>query len=241
MKLLIAGDSLSMSRHADGISFEQIYAVRIQRAHPAMLVINGSERANSSRRIASEEYLDEYLRPLAPDHVVIQVGVVDCTPRIFTEGERRLLRLMQRVPLLRAISRAIIRAASRNRAAITRQRNMPMIPLDEFQRHLQAFILEARKARIDCSIAIVNIACPSATFLLRNHGALELVERYNAALQTIASEAGSQVIDLFAYTRQHPESLLADGYHINAKAHQFLYEALATHLISAEPNLRSTA
>lgn len=240
MKLLIAGDSLSMSRHVDGITFEQTYAVLTQRALPGALVINGSERASSSRRIGSEDYLDEYLRPLSPDHVVVQVGVVDCTPRIFTDGERRVLGLMQRVPLLRAVSAAIIRAASRHRAAITSRRNMPMIALDEFDRHLRTFIAEARRIRGGCRVALVNIACPNATFLSRNPGALAFVERYNAALASIAAESGSRVIDLFDFTRRHPESLLPDGYHINAMAHQFLHKALMAHLASADSTLRRT-
>lgn len=240
MKLLIAGDSLSMSRHVDGITFEQTYAVLTQRALPGALVINGSERASSSRRIGSEDYLDEYLRPLSPDHVVVQVGVVDCTPRIFTDGERRVLGLMQRVPLLRAVSAAIIRAASRHRAAITSRRNMPMIALDEFDRHLRTFIAEARRIRGGCRVALVNIACPNATFLSRNPGALAFVERYNAALASIAAESGSRVIDLFDFTSRHPESLLPDGYHINAMAHQFLHKALMAHLASADSTLRRT-
>lgn len=240
MKLLIAGDSLSMSRHIDGITFDQTYAVLTQRAHPSALVINGSERANSSRRIGSDDYMDEYLRPLAPEHVIVQIGVVDCTPRIFTYLERRVLGLMQRTPLLRGISVAIIRAASRNRAAITQRRNITAVPLDEFERHLRTFIAEARRIRGECRVALVNIACPSDTFLSRNPSALELVECYNAALDSIAVEYGCGIVDLFAFTRSHPESLLPDGYHINAMAHQFLHEALMAHLVSAKPNLRRT-
>lgn len=234
MKLLIAGDSLSMSRHVDGITFEQTYAVMIQRAHPSALVINGSERANSSRRIGSDDYMDEYLRPLAPEHVIVQIGVVDCTPRIFTYLERRVLGLMHRLPLLRGISAAIIRTASRNRAAIARTRNMAMVPLEEFERHLRTFIAEARRIRNDCRVALVNIACPSDAFLSRNPSALEFVERYNTALDSIAVEYGCNIVDLFAFTRSHPESLLPDGYHINATAHQFLHEALMAHLF--QPN-----
>lgn len=240
MKLLIAGDSLSMSRHVDGITFEQTYAVLTQRALPSALVINGSERANSSRRIGSEDYLNEYVRPLSPDHVVVQVGVVDCTPRIFTDRERRMLAIMQRVPLLRALAAAIIRVASRHRAAITSRRNMPMIALDEFERHLRTFIAEARRIHGGCRMAFVNIACPNESFLSRNPGALRFVQRYNAALAAIAAESGGRVIDLFDFTCRHPQSLLPDGYHINATAHKFLHEALMADLVSAELTLRRT-
>src|SRR5690606_11192288 len=70
-KLLIVGDSLSMSRHREGVTYEQMYPTLLACHLKNWLVINGSVRANTSRQIISENYQEEYILPLLPDVVVL--------------------------------------------------------------------------------------------------------------------------------------------------------------------------
>ena len=230
MKLLIAGDSLSMSRYTDSIFFEDIYPVRMQLCHPDWFVHNGSERSNSSGRICSADYLDEHVRPLAPDLIVLQVGVVDCTPRIFSARERGLLKIMQRTPLIKMVSSRIIACASKNRYKITRARRLPYVrPLD-FKSNIIAFLEEARLTNSATDILIINIAKPGGLYLSRNYNALSQVGIYNSILNEIADQFSAAVIDLYSFTSGNPGALLADGYHINAMAHRFLAEQLAVRI-----------
>ena len=46
-----------------------------------------------------EDYFDEYLRPLSPDLVIIQIGIVDCAPRIFRPVERLILKVINEISL----------------------------------------------------------------------------------------------------------------------------------------------
>jgi acyl-CoA thioesterase I len=230
MRVLVAGDSLSMARHADGVGYPEIYPVRLQLAFPGDIVINASLRGNSSEEIAAERYLVEHLRPLRPTHVVLQIGIVDCTPRLFGQREKLLLSAMDRVPGVRALSRAVIDHASRHRYAITRLRRMCQVPVDRFERSLQAFAASACDGNPQCTFSVVNIPCPTDVFVRSNYRVAEIIVQYNGILARLAGELRAGLVDLYDYTRRNPASLLSDGYHLAVPAHDFLFDQLRSRL-----------
>jgi lysophospholipase L1-like esterase len=221
-RVLVVGDSLSLTRHESGLAYEQIYPVRLQRELPDDIVINGSLRGNSSETVAAEGYLTEYVRPLRPDTVVIQLGIVDCTPRLFSRGEKLALSAMNHTPGLRVVSRGIISLASRHRRTLTRWRQRCQVRPDDFDRYLRAFADEARRCNDSCRFVVVNIPCPTGVFLESNYRVEALVQQYNGLLEGLVRDFRGSLVDLYGFTRSSPGVLLADGYHLNAQAHDFL-------------------
>mgnify|MGYP003705853841 CR=1 FL=1 len=220
-KVLIAGDSLSMSRHGF-VNTIDTYAAKLQMLLDDTLVVNAAQRGCDSERLLTEEYLLENIWPLQPDHIVIQVGIVDCTPRLFTQMQKRILSAMQRIIVLRNVANVIIRTASSNRYAITKKKSRPLVPRDRFESNLRAFIAETRRVRPNCSISLINIPCPGGEILGRNWGILELVNTYNGLISAISDGCNGNVVDLYELTRQNHDFLLADGYHIDSNAHNFI-------------------
>ena len=235
-RVLVAGDSLSMARYVDGLLYEQIYPVRVQLACPHDIVINGSMRGNCSRAIASEPYLSEFLLPLRPHHVVLQVGIVDCTPRLFSSREKLILAAMQRIPGLRSASRAVISTASRHRYALTRRRPLCEVSPADFGRYLRAFAGAARESNPECALTIVNVPHPGEAHVRANYRVASNIEQYNAILQELATELHAGLVDLHAYTARNPSSLLPDGYHLSAAAHEFIHQELVWRLHTRNGN-----
>lgn len=221
-----------MSRHASGLNFENTYAFKIQADFPACFVLNAAQRANSSEAISSPHYLDEHVHPLRPDHVVIQVGIVDCAPRIFKRHERKILAFMKQIFLLRKLADQFIRTSSRHRLAITRKRGLTLVTAKAFQQHLQEFMAECLACNENCGFTFVNIPFPGKSFCDKNHNAASLIDQYNSILQNLAHQQGAAVVNLHSFTMSNPDAVLPDGYHINAKAHAFIHETLFTRLKS---------
>jgi lysophospholipase L1-like esterase len=229
-RVLIAGDSLSLPRHEADVSYEQIYPIKVQLDLQRDIVVNGSLRGNSSEGIASESYLAEFVLPLRPHHVVLQLGIVDCTPRLFTPGEKLALSAMSRIPALRWFSKWIIDTASRHRPTLTRWRRHNLVKADDFDRHLRSFAEAARRANPLCEFTVVNIPCPTDIFVRNNHRVGAIIERYNDILEQLALDLRGALIDLHTFTRSYPTALLSDGYHLDIQAHDFLARELLQRL-----------
>jgi lysophospholipase L1-like esterase len=225
-KYLIVGDSLAMVRPRDNVLFLDLYATKLARERPESLVVNGGVRANSSKGILSESYFDEYVSALPPDHVVVHLGIVDCTPRIFHPLERLVLDLMGRTKIGRRVSEKVISFRSQRRFSYTQKKSISLVPLSQFQANLRLFFASVRSANPAVQFTFVNIAYPGAKMIERNFGMLDQIRRYNDVLEAEARAMDSKVVDLFSFSRLNPHVVLDDGYHINSEAHMYLYSEL---------------
>jgi lysophospholipase L1-like esterase len=224
--ILVAGDSLSMSRRREGIPNEFTYAAALQFRFPSMLVVNSSLRSNDSCIISSDEYMREHLFEKTPSYIIVQVGIVDCTPRIFARYQKRILSIMQRTPGMCLLSNYIITTASRHRYKLTRLISRSYIDKHSFHGNLRKFASHSLQENSSCRIIIVNIPCVSGSFVERNYAISSIVQRYNSVLHSLANEFSATIVDLYEYTRINPQLLLSDGYHIRLDAHKFLFQQL---------------
>ncbi len=223
-KLLIVGDSLSMSRHREGIAYEQMYSTLLACHLKNWLVINGSMRANTSRRIISETYQEEYVLPLLPDLVVLQVGVVDCLPRLMSKYERRILWVLSRIQGFRRIARFYISFKSKRRLYFTKKKQIAFVGSCEFESNMISF--RDLMSRIGCKLIVINIPHPGPGLTERTFGVEEAVSRYNGIIDRVFSGAEYAVIDLYNMTKSNPHLLQDDGYHIRGECHELLYKAI---------------
>lgn len=87
--VLIVGDSLSMVRPGDGLYLNDIYPYLLQEQLGAgYYVVNASQRANDTSKVVLDSYLSESVCSSRADVVVLQLGIVDCTPRLFSEVQK---------------------------------------------------------------------------------------------------------------------------------------------------------
>ncbi|MGX5659529.1 SGNH/GDSL hydrolase family protein [Castellaniella ginsengisoli] len=223
-KLLIVGDSLSMSRHREGVTYEQMYSTLLAFHLKNWLVINGSVRANTSRQIISEAYQEEYVLPLLPDVVVLQIGVVDCLPRLMSKYERRILGVLERIQGFRRMARFYISFKSKRRLYFTKRKQIAFVEASEFADNIIKF--RDLLSRIGCRVIAINIPYPGPGLSERTFGVGEAVSRYNGIIDRVFSGAEHVVVDLYGMTKSDPSLLQDDGYHIRGKCHQLLYKAI---------------
>jgi lysophospholipase L1-like esterase len=198
----------------------------LARERPESLVVNGGVRANSSKGILTESYFDEYVSALPPDHVVLHLGIVDCTPRIFHPFERLILDLIGRTKIGKKLSQRVIGFRSQRRFSYTKKKSLSLVPLIQFQANLRQFFALVRSVNPSAEFTFVNIVHPGLKMVERNFGMLDQIEKYNHVLEAEAKAMGAEVIDLFSFSKRNPHVVLDDGYHINSEAHMYLYSEL---------------
>lgn len=216
-----------MVRPEAAVALEQTYAYRLQHELDGVHVHNASVRANSSRDILADSYFrDEHVAPSVPDILILQIGIVDCTPRIIGTRERRLLQLASHVPVIRNAAHWFIRRRSERRYDLTRRRPFSLVPFDEYAANLASFLDRVRAQFPTCQFLHVPVPCPTGPMVDRNFGIVDVVARYNAAAVDAVVARGGASVPFFEFTRDHPETLLADGYHLGPDAHLYLARAL---------------
>lgn len=226
-KILVVGDSLSMARLEFGISFDETYAHILHKKLLESIVINASLRANDSRNVLTDNYTYETFQSIKPELVIYFLGIVDCMPRLFTSKERLFLRLLMAIKFLKGIGKYIISYKSKRRYELTKKKLIQFVSLNDWINNLEQAITKSNNR-----IVFINIPYPGTRLLARNYGILEIVNEYNAALKMQAEKHGLKVIDFYSMTKESPDLLLDDGYHITVKAHQIL----ASKLLEALPD-----
>lgn len=220
-----------MSRHGFGIDYEKMYSSGLAVFFPGRLVINASLRANSTRRIVSDDYLQEYMLPMQPDVVILQIGVVDCLPRLLGDFERKFISLLSRIPITRKLTAYYLRLKTAHRYAITKKHPRTLIPQDEFDRNLKTF---RKTAPSGCRFIIINIPHPGVDLIKRSYGVADNIQRYNASLAIEFNDKNSMIVDLYGATITNPNYLLDDGYHISTIGHAYLFKKLSELLVSID-------
>lgn len=158
-----------------------------------------------------------YMRPKVGikkpfDCCVIQVGIVDVTPRVFS---RRVLRLLDFVPA----SSRFVKKISRSRK-LTEMIGRPWVNLQLFIDTAKSIYLRA--GEISNSVLFLEIARPT-NFLINNAGDFsDRVALYNSCLQTVAEKNFIEV-----YGGDKPDIyILPDGHHLANQGHRLIADLL---------------
>ena len=226
----IIGDSLALPRPEDNLFERDLYPARLQSLlGPSFFVVNRSTVGNYAIRAGSQETAVYAIQGTQAGCYVIQFGIVDCAPRLFTLEERTILVALFRSRLLKRFARAWVDYRSRRRFALTKEMQILRTPPDDFEmcyRNVVGNILALTQAR---KIVAINIAAPGASLVDRSYGIAENVERYNEIIGRIASEhTGKMVVmDVYSETKRDPSLVLADGHHLCAALHARIAERLA--------------
>lgn len=221
-RVVVLGDSLSMPRPEKEtvVRWEETWPARLEEllrpAFPLVDVIGCGARSMTADRLD----LDEHIDLKDPDAVVMQVGIVDCAPRVFTRRTRALLGsrvvpapIRERIIAYRSARRAELSAADPLRRVYTRP--------DVYERAL-------RTARDRCrGRAVVVIPVVVGARLARDVPAYTAnVALYNEILGRVFGDA---VIELPApITAGGP--FTSDGIHLVDEGHALVAAAVAARL-----------
>jgi hypothetical protein len=145
-----------------------------------------------------------------PDTIFLQIGIVDCAPRVLSKLEARIIR---RIPVL---SRLVGWVIKKYRPSIIRLRKLQYVPIDKFRSGLK----DLKSAFSGSRIVAISIlpACGEYEEILP--GISQQIKAYNAALaehfEFLDPYKGHDVRDL----------CLSDFHHLNEKGHKVVLSAV---------------
>jgi len=211
--ILILGDSLAVPRPNDGIHIQDTYAHKLSTYDS---VINRAQEKTSTfkqlKRIKSD------VAGIKPDIVIIQLGIVDCSPRLFTYRQHQFLSFLN-IFLPNLISKYTDNK-SKKRYEFTQKNKIVYTTPEQFRINIKKILDIILKDICPKKIFLVNICYPSQLLKEKNYDIEKNILNYNKILNEFKDELIS-LIDMFTFTKHNPDALLNDE-HMSAKGHDYV-------------------
>lgn len=212
-RIVILGDSLSMPRPDDGITYNETYAYLLY--DKGYEVINRSRRANNTSIQAKTQNILDDIIFLDPTSIVIFLGITDCAPRMFTKKETLVLGIFPN--FLRKI---IIGFFSKHRYFITKLRKITYVSRVNFKKNMNTIIKHAVEK--NCQIILCTIPETNKTNIERSFNFKENIEMYNETIKKISNKYNLSLVE----TQKCSDGLLEDGIHITKNMHHFIFQEI---------------
>lgn len=225
-KILLVGDSISMVRPNEGVFFQDLFITKLNIIFPGNIVVNAALRSNDTQSILKDHFLNEYVHPLSPDIIILQMGIVDASPRIFTKNEKMILSILSKSRLMKPLAKRVIKFRSERRYEFTQKRAVSSVTLSDFKNNLDKFLSICKNDNPNVHFIVINICKPGKFMIERNFGIISQILAYNAVLSDFRDDNNFELIDIYNYTAENPDTLLPDGYHITPKIHLYLFHEL---------------
>jgi acyl-CoA thioesterase I len=216
--IVILGDSLALMRSKEGILEKDTYAYKLQKNY---VVINKSKHGNATFKQLKKIKKDIPKKDVC--FIIIQLGIVDCSPRIFTHSQRKILSGIELFS--KRIVQYYIKKKSINRYEKTKQKKIQYTKISDYKNNMQEIINFINKNTEYKKIFLINIAHPTKMIIEKNFDIKNIINKYNGILNNFKNKKVN-VIDLNSYTKQNPDGLLVDE-HISIKSHDFIVNSIS--------------
>lgn len=228
-KILLIGDSLALPGHLN--LHEDTWICKLKKHFPNYDFITFFKRALTTDVLISmgggESGIDKFpmgadcLEFFMPDYVVLQLGVVDCAPRLFSPVERKAL----------SVAPGFLRSTVIKVARIFRTQSVKRadVPPEVFERNLRIYFERCQRNNVE-KIVVILICIPSEKFKVKNPGIVDAVVQYNNLYKKIVDEFPFVVLVEPLDSTKYDCQIFEDGYHPNKTGHQLVYEAVASNL-----------
>lgn len=224
-RIVVIGDSLVMPRPADDVPYEQTYVHRLVKQFADTEVICRAARANDSNKQAGQQAMHDDIEVYAPDIVIVQLGIVDCAPRLFSKKQAFALRLLPKF-----LSRGIVALASKYRLFFTKYFKQVYVPKAQFERNIDALFKSLNEA--SQQIICLSIASTNQRNKERSYGIDDNIKAYNDVLLSLCKRYDIDYVDVYSAASES-DFILSDGIHINSDAHAFIANQIGS-LIKAK-------
>lgn len=161
------------------------------------------------------------LEAFMPDVVIVQLGIVDCAPRLLNKFDRIILKLIPGSSIRKYIS--ILKKIRK------RNVNNTLVPLDRFKNNWVNYLNRAKKT--NTKVIIISISLPDDSFLKKNPGININVKKYNDLLVQFTKEYDNVFLTKALEPGVNPLPVYEDGYHPNHLGHDFIYSQLKPLLV----------
>lgn len=228
--LIILGDSLACPRPWEGVGSMNTYASIIQQElKGSVYVHNLAYGDRCSADYVTESFVKTYVKSANACYVVLQLGIVDCAPRLLTTLERAVGYLARKTKLSDSIFNYYIRWKSKHRMFFTKWFPMTRVKVNAYESNMERIIENfSENNDVECFF-IINIAYPGEGLISKSFGIIENIKKYNCVLDAISlrSDGKVKVIDLYSETRINKDWItIDDGHHIKSEAHSWVADSI---------------
>lgn len=220
MRVVALADSLALPRSDGGetVRWEEtwpsVLQASLREVRPGAEVVNCGQRSRTADSLSGEDFVEHVLLK-APSVVIVQVGIVDCAPRVFSRREKRVLRSRFMPETLRRWLIGRRRGARRALVARDPLRKVYTKP-QEFAGHLEEFTRRTGELERPPRLIVIPILGCQEVLDAKSPGFARNIEIYNAILRTACHRSGAVWVGVEASEGELPGSDLfcADGYHL---------------------------
>lgn len=224
-KILAIGDSLALPGH--GNRYEDTWIYKLKQHYPQfdfitffkrqlttdVLVTMGGGADGPDKLPKGADCLEFYL----PNIIILQLGIVDCAPRLLFDFERSLMnRLPERIASLYI---SIIKKVRK------RNRNNTFVSLYSFEQNLNQYIKRALRLSVE-RVIIIGISYPDTRMSSKNMQITNNIIQYNSILQNLSVTFDFVKVIFPLDARNFSERIYEDGYHPNAYGNGIVFSSL---------------
>lgn len=205
MKIQIFSDSLSLPREIpQKVYYEETYPAKLSKDH---IVVQFSKGAGTIKDLYVQTF---YYKMFCPDIVILQSGIVDCTPRPFTQFEEHFFTLnyftRKCKGLLKLLTKSWLRSV----------RKVAWTSPKKFKFFCEQF----KKTYPNIPILAIGILPPCAEYEKQVKGISKRIQEYNNILKEVFDKWYIDTSDM------PDQGIMSDHHHMTSSGHLFVYNKI---------------
>jgi acyl-CoA thioesterase-1 len=220
IKVLCIGDSLSLPGHLN--KYEDTWPYLLKREFPDVDFINFFKRQLTTEVLntlgGGERGIDKWpkgadcLEAFMPDVVIVQLGIVDCAPRLMNKVDKIILNQISN-----SLSNYYIKFIKFIRK---RKLENTIVPFELFMKNWVSYAIRAKKC--NSKVIIVSISIPDNNLISKNPQVVLNVNRYNKYLFELSQKFENVFVTKPLNPMNYNGEIYQDGYHPNKIGHEIL-------------------
>ncbi len=188
-------------------------------------VINCGARSRTVDSICYEDFYEHFVLK-EPSCVVMQVGIVDCSPRIFSRLERRIIGSSYVPDSLR---KSIISRRKRERQKLTAKNPLAKVYTspDRFRGCLEMIAQKVKDLKARPKIIVLPIMAEPRVMENKSPGIMSNIRFYNQMLTQFTNGLEAELYQGKLISAPRPDLFWSDGYHLSSAGHALLASELS--------------
>lgn len=223
--ILIIGDSMAMPRNE--VAYNQTWIYKLISHFSEIMFIDKSRRGSTTERIVQEGGGYKNVQPGAdlleyykPNLVVIQLGIVDCSPRLVSRNALST-KLINHSPTF--VKTVFYRF--KKKYSVRKPKNAFVSP-QQFKNNFETYIKRAKA--MNTRVLAIEIAPVAESFVEKSPSIVASIAEYNKILEDLTIYENFSVVS--SYDKKLSNSLLIDELHLNEKGHEIIFSKLKKEL-----------